>query len=94
MDNLLSTVCLIKLNSIININILLKLNKMKTVYHCIRCQKETFNGIALSNSQVKIVKELTLINLVEIEYKNIVCTCCRYYIGDEIADQMLKIFET
>lgn len=65
---------------------------MKTIYHCIRCERETYLGNLLTQRQSEAIMQIVVINLVEVHYENIVCMNCRLGIGDEVSDQMLKYF--
>jgi len=46
-----------------------------------------------TNDEDKAIRTCVKLNLLELEIKEIVCGDCRYYIGDEVANEMLKIFK-
>ena len=68
---------------------------MRTIKHCIRCRKETLLGTTnktLTPRESEAIQSIVILHLVEVQYDNIVCHECRHFIGDEIADNILKIF--
>jgi DNA-directed RNA polymerase subunit RPC12/RpoP len=68
---------------------------MRTIKHCIRCRREFLfdeTNRELTAKESLDILEMSLLGLIEIEYDNIVCDECRYIIGDEVSDYLLKIF--
>ncbi len=66
---------------------------MKTLCYCIRCHSLKQGMRRFTNDEDKAIRACVKLNLLELEIKEIVCGDCRYYIGDEIANEMLKIFK-
>ena len=65
---------------------------MKTIKHCIRCQKEHTGSVFLTKRQSENLKELDTFIGLDIIYSNIICDDCADIIGDEISSKLLKTF--
>lgn len=59
---------------------------------CIRCQTWVAGCFKLSNEEKRAIITLSAIGLFEAEYTNEVCENCRQGIGNEVSENLLKIF--
>ena len=63
---------------------------MKTLHYCIRCHSLRDGDKKFNSQEITSIYLCQQLNIVELDIKKIVCSDCRYRIGDEIADEMLK----